>query len=375
VLLLLIGAGAFFFLFPGDAEAAEVFLVPAASTGPDPFSENPFAAPPDPAIAKPAVENSPPVNAAPPPGPVQATSGATPGLYGGTRNRASCDPDQMVSFLAANPDKAQAWVNALTADPQVRLRDGSALTTATIPDYVAELTSLVLMADTRVTNHGFKNGRSTRLQSVLQKGSAVLVDEYGVPRVKCYCGNPLLPPTPPRGTARYEGPRWPDFDPNRITVVGRPPTPIDTFIVRIPPDGDLVEVPRGGVPGRAVPPDVFEDGEGDGPPPEAYVSSDPPQVYPPSAEEPAPPPVRSPECSPPGSPETATEILITNDMRETATIVWVDESCDRQITLRIPPGGSSPLSTYVGHTFVALVEGTDHAQFRVSRSSSSWVIQ
>ena len=267
-LLLVIGAGAFFFV--GDAEAGEVFLVPAASAGPDPFSETPFASAPDPAVAQPAAPASGAIRPTRS-GPIQATSGAKPGLYGGSMNNASCDPRQMVSFLQQNPDKAQAWVNALNADSSVRLRDGQPLTVATIPQYVAGLTSIVLTSDTRVTNHGFKGNRANPLQAVLQKGSAVMVDNYGVPRVKCYCGNPLLPPKPTRGTPKYEGPRWPDFNPDEVTVITPPPQPIETFVVCDPRDlRACFEQPTGGVPNQ---PYV---GELTPVPPQVAVSNNPP---------------------------------------------------------------------------------------------------
>ena len=274
VTLALLVAGWFLFS-PTDAEAGEVFLVPAASPGPDPFSTTPFAPPPDPALAKPADANAAP--SAPPSGaPTQATSGAKPGLYGGTSDKRSCDPAAMVAFLGANPDKAQAWVDAFNADPSVRLKDGRPLTLEYIPHYVAGLTPITLMNDVRVTNHGFKNGRATPLQSVLQKGSAVLVDEYGVPRVKCYCGNPLLPPRPTSGTPRYSGPRWPDFTPNEIVVVTPPPEPIDVLIVVVPNDpSQLLEIPPGSgdpnlevylVDGPPPSPESFDDDYSEGPP-------------------------------------------------------------------------------------------------------------
>ncbi len=237
-----------FLILPGDAEAGEVFLVPAASAGPDPFSATPFAPPPNPALAQPAAAAGAPLPA-PANVPIAATSAAQPGLYGGTQNMASCDTQQMVAFLGANPDKASAWVAALTADPDVRLPDGQLLTTATIPAYAASLTPITLMKDTRVTNHGFKNGRQTRLQSVLQKGSAVLVDSWGVPRVKCYCGNPLLPPIATPRTPVYAGPRWPDFDPARLDVVQRSSTPIQTFVLTDPATGAQFSVVSGAASG------------------------------------------------------------------------------------------------------------------------------
>ncbi|GAP52775.1 serine/threonine protein kinase [Streptomyces azureus] len=58
----------------------------------------------------------------------------------------------------------------------------------------------MLRADTGVTNHGFRAGRAAVLQAVLQAGTAVLVDDRGVPRVRCACGNPLRPPVAMRGT-------------------------------------------------------------------------------------------------------------------------------------------------------------------------------
>ena len=100
---------------------------------------------------------------------MQSFTGSTPGLYGGTQNNQVCDAQQLVNFLAANPDKGAAWAGVL------------GIRTSDIPTYVATLTPLLLRADTRVTNHGFSNGHATELQSVLQAGTAVLVDPFGVP--------------------------------------------------------------------------------------------------------------------------------------------------------------------------------------------------
>lgn len=61
--------------------------------------------------------------------------GSTPGLYGGTRNIASCDAEQLVSFLAGNPDKARAWASVI------------GIATTDIPAYIRGLTSVLLRAD------------------------------------------------------------------------------------------------------------------------------------------------------------------------------------------------------------------------------------
>lgn len=143
--------------------------------------------------------------------------GSTPGLYGGTRNIASCDAEQLVSFLAGNPDKARAWASVI------------GIATTDIPAYIRGLTPVLLRADTAVTNHWFENGVATPIPAVLQAGTAVLVDQFGVPRVRCYCGNPLLPPV--FGTPSYTGPSWSGFDPRGIVTVAPALTPIT--VIRI----------------------------------------------------------------------------------------------------------------------------------------------
>ena len=87
-----------------------------------------------------------------------------------------------------------------------------------IRDYVGQLTPVLLRADTRVTNHGFANGKATTLQSVLQAGTAVLIDKFGAPRVRCECGNPLLEPRRP-STRHYIGQRWDWFNQLNVIVV------------------------------------------------------------------------------------------------------------------------------------------------------------
>ena len=134
-------------------------------------------------------------------------SGTEPGLYGGTRSSTSCDQAQMIQFLKDNPDKAAAWASV------------EGISTSELENYIRGLTPVILLADTRVTNHGFRDGRATTLQSVLQAGTAVLIDDAGVPRAKCACGNPLLPPVAARGATTQRGDPWPGFDPAAAVVV------------------------------------------------------------------------------------------------------------------------------------------------------------
>jgi hypothetical protein len=155
----------------------------------------------------------------------------TVGLYGGTLNLSQCDVAQMERYLAENPAKASAWVQALNSDHTLRWSGGTSLDTAHIPDHLAQLTPVILRADTRVTNNGFANGHPTLRQSILQTGTAVLVDGYGVPRARCACGNPLSPPHVVPGTVTYTGTPWPAFSPTTVVVVTSSPTVINTFVL------------------------------------------------------------------------------------------------------------------------------------------------
>ena len=96
---------------------------------------------------------------------------------------------------------------------------------------MSSLTSVLLRADTRVTNHGFANGAATAVQSVLEAGTAVLVDHFGVPRVKCYCGNPLVEPEPVKSDPTYRGPQWQGFEPTVVQVVTPAPQVITVIVV------------------------------------------------------------------------------------------------------------------------------------------------
>src|SRR5206468_3821186 len=109
-------------------------------------------------------------------------------------NQKVCDPEKLIAFLMGHPDKAAAWVGALNADPTLKWSGQTPLKVSDIPAYIHDLGPTFLSADTRVTNHGFFNGKATPHQSVLQAGTAVLVDKSDIPRARCACGNPLLPP-------------------------------------------------------------------------------------------------------------------------------------------------------------------------------------
>lgn len=211
------------------ATGGEVFLEPTAAAGADPFSGS--AATPQPAATNPGPD---PVGGTPSSAGLRTASGEAPGLYGGTRNLTTCDVDLLINYLLQNPDKGRAWAGVEGID------------ISQIPTYVRELTPVLLRTDTRVTNHGFAGGRAYARQSVLQSGTAVLVDKFGAPRVRCYCGNPLLDPVAIPVTPAYTGPRWPRFAPETIIVIKQTTVIIDIFTLYDPVTGTTFGRPRGG---------------------------------------------------------------------------------------------------------------------------------
>ncbi|MFE2237589.1 DUF6777 domain-containing protein [Streptomyces sp. NPDC059442] len=194
----------------------EVFLQPIAAEGPDPFTAstvNPAAAPP-PATVPPDPSAS---ATTAPDRTVREVTGSTPGLYGGTRSVASCDVERQVAFLADDPAASRAFADA-AGIPESR-----------VASWLRGLTPVHLRADTRVTNHGLRDGRATAFQAVLQSGTAVLVDQYGAPRVRCACGNPLRSPVAVQGAVQSGRP-WSGYRPDRVVVV-RPTTTIVNSLV------------------------------------------------------------------------------------------------------------------------------------------------
>src|SRR3954454_20088150 len=157
-------------------------------------------------------------------------SGASPGLYGG-KGANPCNAEAIASFLETNPAHAAAWAGA------------EGIPIDQIRAYLGSLTSVTLRSDTAVTNHGFRNDRASPFESVLQAGTAVLANEYGVPRVRCACGNPLKPPTVKPGPG-YKPP-WRGFSSGKVTVIQPAPGPIKDFVIVQPDSGAVVARPRG----------------------------------------------------------------------------------------------------------------------------------
>ncbi|WP_327347914.1 DUF6777 domain-containing protein [Streptomyces europaeiscabiei] len=198
----------------GGSAGGEVFLQAAGKSGPDPFTESTAtdsSTPPETPTATPS--NSEPANV------TRAVDGSSPGLYGGTRNVASCDVEKQIKVLGANPAKNDAFASVAGVE------------SSDVPAYLRALTPVQLRMDTRVTNHGYRDGAATSYQAVLQSGTAVLVDDRGVPRVRCACGNPLKPPVALKTTPEPKGDSWPSYRPQNVVVVERSTVIINVFVL------------------------------------------------------------------------------------------------------------------------------------------------
>ena len=232
-----------YFLTKGDGNktaarpkpgAGEIFLEPASSLGREAFTRSVSSArrvagtTTTAAVASTSTSTTAAVRGTV----VQSAAGSTPALYGGSQNNASCDPERLIQFLQGNPSKARAFADVL------------GIARAGVAAYVRTLTPVLLTRDTRVTNHGYYNGRATPRQAILQAGTAVLVDGDGIPRVKCGCGNPLAPPVPTRVAPVYTGPHWPGFQPATVVVVNVD-VHIDIFVLVDPVTGVKFTRPAG----------------------------------------------------------------------------------------------------------------------------------
>ena len=210
-----------------SGSGSEVFLQAAGKAGPDPFTKS-------------TAEDSSTVPETPSPtttsdsaNVTRGVDGSAPGLYGGTRNKASCDVEKQINYLQETPAKNEAFASALGLDP------------SGVPGYLRSLTPVQLRMDTRVTNHGYRDGAATSYQAVLQSGTAVLVDDRGVPRARCACGNPLTPPVAQKGTPERTGDSWPAYRSSNVVVISPAPQVINIFVLYDPDNDEWIERHKG----------------------------------------------------------------------------------------------------------------------------------
>ncbi|MEU9212664.1 DUF6777 domain-containing protein [Streptomyces sp. NPDC048415] len=149
--------------------------------------------------------------------PGQNDTGGATGEFGGSTKPGTCALAQLKKFLTApeNSAKAREWARVLHIEPD------------RISGYIDQLTPVVLRHDTLVTNHEYKHAKAVPFDALLQAGIAVLVDQQGLPAVKCSCGNPLRPSKAniKKTSVQFKAgnKKWSGFQQNHIVIVEPPP--------------------------------------------------------------------------------------------------------------------------------------------------------
>lgn len=218
VVIVLMGVGRL--TEPAAHGRPDIALVAVGAVGLHPFTASVATAPPAAPAAHPATTAG--SGSAPPAGGAQmitTTAGGQPGLYGGTRDTASCDGQRLLADLQQAPARTAAWAEV----------EGFAV--GDLATFVGGLTGVVLRGDTRVTDHGFITDHPSIGQAVLEAGTAVMVDHFGIPRVRCLSGDPLTPPVAVTISPHYVGTRWPGFAPAAVTVVTAAAQPLLVLVL------------------------------------------------------------------------------------------------------------------------------------------------
>lgn len=159
------------------AEASSLYIAPANAIGPDAFSPS-FATGQLPAEYTFQFQS----------GQIPASSESLyiqpRGTYGGPGSNV-CDIEGMKEFFRSHPDRAAAWARI------------QGIEFAQIDSFLDSLQPAFLAQNVKLTMYGFKNGQEYGYEAIIKAGTAVLVDELGLPRARCACGNPLVTDQPP----------------------------------------------------------------------------------------------------------------------------------------------------------------------------------
>ncbi|MCX5402208.1 DUF6777 domain-containing protein [Streptomyces sp. NBC_00102] len=207
----------------------EVLLQPAAARGPAPFTASTAGVVPGAEDAQPLPAGGPPAEAQA----VHVVTGDAAGLYGGVRDTPGCDVDAQADLLSEDSRRARAFARV------------AGIEAVQIPGYLRALTPVVLRADVRVTDHGFAAGAPTSFQTVLQSGTAVMVDSRGLPRVRCASGNPLAPAVPLTGRIADRGERWAGYAPDRVLDIEPSARALESLVIADLVEGTWIERPSG----------------------------------------------------------------------------------------------------------------------------------
>jgi hypothetical protein len=131
--------------------------------------------------------------------------GTTAGTFGGSADGDVCDVDRLIDHVTADPSLARAF----GAPFAVAATGASAL--------IRELTPVVLLTDTAVTEYALRGDGVGSRQAILQRGTAVLVDAAGMPAVRCISGSPVRAPQTLPPDVVIEGEAWDGFDLSRVS--------------------------------------------------------------------------------------------------------------------------------------------------------------
>ncbi|CAM5665603.1 hypothetical protein SGLAM104S_02275 [Streptomyces glaucescens] len=210
----------------GGSGGREVFLMAADEEGPDAFTPS--------TANKSAVKSvTPSPTQSIGTNEVRRLNAGRAGVYGGTEKVSACDVERQISYLRENPAKSKAFGSVLGITP------------SEVPGYLRGLTPVQLQWDTRVTNHGYRDGKANPYQAILQSGTAVLINDRGMPRVRCACGNPLTNPVQQHSGYQRTGEAWPAFNPSNVVVMQPAQQVVTTFVLRDSENDKWVARPRG----------------------------------------------------------------------------------------------------------------------------------
>ena len=159
--------------------------------------------------------------------------GTTPGTYGGTLGGDVCDVSALAAALGVDPVLVEAWGAPLD------------LTVGEVAGFLDTLTPVVLLADTAVTDHALRGDRVAARQAILQRGTAVLVDPLGMPKVRCMSGSPLRVPQSLPDDVQVDGTPWPGFSLDLIRRIPAGDRVVRNFVLVDVHTGRPVRKPAG----------------------------------------------------------------------------------------------------------------------------------
>ncbi|MFJ2261148.1 DUF6777 domain-containing protein [Streptomyces sp. NPDC087844] len=166
--------------------------------------------------------------------------GNTPGLYGGTRDQKVCDIERLKDFLTdpENRQKAREWARIVGIAPD------------RTEGYLDDLTPVLLRHDTLVKNHDYRKGKAVSYDALLEAGIAVLVNDQGLPAVKCSCGNPLkaFDKDPEKISVEFEdgNKKWAGYERSDVVTVKPSPQPLERIaLLDVDDPGTAINRPVG----------------------------------------------------------------------------------------------------------------------------------